>query len=155
MSNLEEKLNRFIESVDFRLDEINRKLESRHSAEERTYVVVTVRQAYNFCVRWKQGRSLIKRRLTKNTSDFDQDSLETLRAAATLSAAGRSSGGAPEDRYTNRRGFSGSGRGRYGNGQRGAFNGRSQDVFQSFTNRQFPRRQQWEDSYAAADSSGN
>ncbi|XP_052260746.1 plexin-B1-like [Dreissena polymorpha] len=259
MSNLEEKLSRFIESVDCRLGEINRKLESRHSAEVRTFDGVNVppnaghvgtsiplytpgaarlgqsdlqgdfqalrdtlskvklpaevrlndsRQGIKradqplmnvlskcgrycetgiqilctleagteldqktldnlFLIQHAQIKFLqeefaallvggqfdastakIFRSLQKNTSGFDQDSLETLRAAATLSVAGHPSGGAPKDRYTNRRGFSGSGRRRYSHGQRGAFNGRSRDVFQSFTNRQFPRRQPREDSYA-------
>ena len=82
----------------------------------------------------------IFRSLQKNTSGFDHDSLETLRAAATLSAAGRPTSGNTEDRYPSRRGgFSGYGRGR----QRGSYGGRSQDrdVFQTFTNRSFPRRQ--------------
>ncbi|KAH3815345.1 hypothetical protein DPMN_143867 [Dreissena polymorpha] len=42
MSNLEETLNRFIESVDYRLDEITRKFESRHSAEVRNLDGVNV-----------------------------------------------------------------------------------------------------------------
>ena len=42
MSNLKEKLSRFIESVDCWLDEINRKLESRHSADVRTLDGVNV-----------------------------------------------------------------------------------------------------------------
>ena len=94
----------------------------------------------------------IFRSLQKNTSGFDQDSLETLRAAATLSAAGRPTGGSTEDRFTARRGFPGTGRGR----QRGSYNGRTQDrdVFQSFANRQFPRRPAREDNYVTDNNAG-
>ena len=59
--------------------------------------------------------------LQKNTSGFDQDSLETLRAAATLLAAGGPTGDSTEDRFTVRRGFPGTGRGR----QRGSYNDRT------------------------------
>ena len=94
----------------------------------------------------------IFRSLQKNTSGFDQDSLETLRAAATLSAAWRPTGGSTEDRFTARRGFPGTGRGR----QRGSYNGRTQDrdVFQSFANRQFPRRPAREDNYVTDNNAG-
>ena len=94
----------------------------------------------------------IFRSLQKSTSGFDQDSLETLRAAATLSAAGRPTGGSTEDRFTARRGFPGTGRGR----QRGSYNGRTQDrdVFQSFANRQFPRRPAREDNYVTNNNAG-
>ena len=94
----------------------------------------------------------IFRSLQKNTSGFDQDSLETLRAAATLSAAGRPTGGSTEDRFTARRGFPGTGRGR----QRGSYNGRTQDrdVFQSSANRQFPRRPAREDNYVTDNNAG-
>ena len=83
-------------------------------------------------------------RSLQNTSGFDQDSLETLQAAATLSAAGRPMGGSTEDRFTARRGFPGTGRGR----QHGSYYSRTQDmdVFQSFANRQFPRRPAREDN---------
>ena len=88
----------------------------------------------------------------KNTSGFDQDSLKTLRAAATLSAAGRPTGGSTEDRFTARRGFPGTGGGR----QLGSYNGKTQDrdVFQSFANRQFPRRPAREDNYVTDNNAG-
>jgi len=96
----------------------------------------------------------IFRSLQKNTSGFDQESLETLRAAATLSAAGRPPGVASEDRYTGRgRGFSGYSRGR---GHRGSYNRtQDRDVFQTFSNRQFPRRPTREENYTADNSAGN
>ena len=91
-------------------------------------------------------------RSLQNTSGFDQDSLETLRAAATLSAAGRPTGSSTEDRFTARRGFPGTGRGR----QHGSYYGRTQDrdVFQSFAYRQFPRRPAREDNYVMDNNAG-
>ncbi|KAH3862025.1 hypothetical protein DPMN_024981 [Dreissena polymorpha] len=261
MSNLEEKLSRFIESVDCRLDEINRKLDSRQSAVVQTLdgvneppnaghvgtsiplytpgaarlgqsdlqgdfqalrdtlskVKLPAEVRLNDCMQGiKRADQPLMNVLSKCNrycetgiqllcsleagTELDQNTLDDLfliqhalikflhEEFAALLVGGpfdsstakiirslqktrlvltriRSkpfeqrhrcpSGGAPEDRYTNRRGFSGSGRGRYGHGQRGAFQGRSQDMFQSFTNRQLPRRQPREDSYATDSNSGN
>jgi hypothetical protein len=79
----------------------------------------------------------IFRSLQRNTSGFDQTSLETLRSAATLAAAGRSSGSGDERGRRGQSYFYGRGRGR------GSFSYRQdRDVFQSFANRQFPNRRQ-------------
>lgn len=85
----------------------------------------------------------IFRSLQKNTSGFNSESLETLRSAASLSAAGRRGPSPSEDRGTGT--FGGRGRGyfgsSYGRGGRGrGYNSYRGDVFQSFANRQFPRR---------------
>lgn len=78
-----------------------------------------------------QSTSRIFRALQKNTSGLNADSLDTLRSAATLSAASRTTAparGASTSSYE-------SGRGGYRGGQRG---GRRGDVFNSFASRQFP-----------------
>lgn len=94
----------------------------------------------------------IFRSLQRNTSGFDQGSLETLRSAATLAAAGRSSGSASDDR--GRRGHSysyGRGRGRYS-----SFNRQDRDVFSNFANRSFPNRRPFrEDNSNTQSSEGN
>ena len=78
------------------------------------------------------GTARLFRALQKNTSGLNQESLETLRSAAAISAAGRPTnvprGQAPAYR----------GRGR---GYQGHYNRQDrQDVFQSFAQRPFPRR---------------
>ena len=80
--------------------------------------------------------SKLFRALQKNTSGLNPESLETLRSAATIAAAGRPA---------TRGGFTGRGRGRFNSGR----GGNSGDVFHHFSGRQFPRRQ-WKGDNSSA-----
>jgi len=79
------------------------------------------------------GTAKLFRALQKNTSGLNPSSLETLRSAAAISAAGRQAP-APAPR----------GQGHSARGRRGGFhyqgNAHRQDTYQSFTHRPFPRR---------------
>lgn len=80
--------------------------------------------------------SRLFRALQRNTSGLNPESLDSLRTAATLSAAGRPARGSGSIQQ-----FRGRGRGSYGR----------QDVFQGFAQRQFPNKRFNKDNYHATE----
>jgi len=80
--------------------------------------------------------SRLFRTLQRNTSGLNPASLETLRSAAAISAASREPS---RDSHSNR-GYSHFNRGGFGRGRRGYYRP-TQDVFNRFANRPFPRSQ--------------